>query len=551
MKSKTKSGGILGLLAFMAFSLCGNATAQTLNLGTVKFPNSGSPLAQEAFLDGFAALHCFWYPKALEKFREAEKIDPKFAMAYWGEAMTFNHPVWRQQDLEGAQSVLKRFGKTPQARAAQGKTKIEKALIRSLDLLYASTGTKAERDEKYSKYIKDLYKKYPNNVDMASFYALSILGTVKGYEGNYDKQLQAAQVMEDYLKIGSPDALRHPGLLHYLIHSYDHPQYAKRALKFANLYAKVSADSSHALHMPSHIFLQLGLWDKVAEQNEVSYQASVKWAKLDHKGQEYYEAYDFHSYYWLLYAYLQQGRYNDAKSLLLNMKKISDSDPSAHVQGYYGMMKARYAIETNQWDEVAIPSNEKEIQERLEGNLHAGCVGSESEHNRISSILSLGIGGARAGNLKVVSEAIESMNQLKVNYSTDGGGFDQKVLNIQQNLLKGLLEIAKGEKTQGLESLKNAADLEGLLDPPSGMPIPSKPAAELYAETLLQQNQAENALTWFKKSLARTPNRTLSVLGAYKASKKLGLELESKEYLRILKLNLIHADAAVQKSFID
>jgi tetratricopeptide (TPR) repeat protein len=285
------------------------------------------------------------------------------------------------------------------------------------------------------------------------------------------------------------------------------------------------------------------MWDKVVDQNIDSYAASVKWAKLDKKGNE---AHDFHSLYWLLYGYLQQGKLNDAKSVLSTMKKIADEDPSDRVQGYYGMMKARYAIESDQWEELFIPKTPTETQERLNANLHAGCVGSESEHNRISSILGLGIGATRTGNLKVAESALEHIRHLKSTYSNDNGGFDQKVLDIQYSSIAGLVEMAKGSKTKGIQLLKKAAQAEERLDPPSGPPIPAKPATELYAEALLNQNETQEALKWFKRSLVRTPGRTLSLLGALKASRKLKRDLESKEYMEILKRNLSQADSSVK-----
>ena len=533
---------LIALIANMMVASCTNSYAQTLKLGKVKFLNSGSEQAQEAFLDGLAALHCFWYQKAFDKFKEAERIDPTFALAYWGESMTYNHPIWYQQDLDGGRSALKQLGNTQEERIAKGKTEIEKALIGSLDLLYGD-GTKEERDQKYKGELERLFKKFPDNIEVASFYALSILGTTRVSEGNFKKQLQAANLVEGFLKKRESDVLQHPGLLHYLIHAYDHPRYANKAIKFANLYSKVSADSSHALHMPSHIFLQLGIWDKVVDQNIDSYGASVKWAKLDQKGNE---AHDFHSLYWLLYGYLQQGRLNDAKSVLATMKSIAVADSSDRVQGYYGMLKVRYAIESNQWEELSIPKNPTETKERFEANLHAGCVGSESEHNRISTILGLGIGATKTGNLKAAEEAIEHIKHLKASYSNDNGEFDQKILDIQYQMISGLLEITRGSNTKGIGALKKAAEAEEHLDPPSGPPIPAKPATELYAEALLDQNQVSEALKWFKKSLVRTPDRTLSLLGAYRASKKLKLNSASKQYLNSLKRNLIKADPSVK-----
>jgi tetratricopeptide (TPR) repeat protein len=238
----------------------------------------------------------------------------------------------------------------------------------------------------------------------------------------------------------------------------------------------------------------------------------------------------------------------EAKSVVEMMKQFATPTSSDRVQSYYLMIKARFAIESNQWEELLIPTrlNHKDEGKKQIGDLITICKGSEFENNRISSIFATGIAAIKTGNFKEAEVAAEFMNRLRAVYSKDQCGFDEDVLTIQQHSLLGLIELAKGFKDKGLEFLRKAAEAEKQLALPSGPPIPAKPATELYAEALLDQNQAQEALQWFEISLLRTPNRTLSLLGAYHSSKKLKRNLTAKFYLSTLKAMLISADTSIK-----
>jgi len=232
-----------------------------LRAGDIVFENSGSQSAQLSFLDGLALLHDFEYERAAEAFRQAEVADPGFAMAYWGEAMTYNHPVWMEQDLAAARAVLARLGPTPQARRAKAPTQRERDYLNAVEILYGE-GTKEARDFRYADAMAVLHTKYPNDVDATAFYALSLLGTC--HEGrDFATYMKAAALLEDVY----PTHMRHPGVLHYLIHSYDDPIHAPLGLRAARRYGDLAPDAPHALHMTSHIFLALGMWDEVIAAN--------------------------------------------------------------------------------------------------------------------------------------------------------------------------------------------------------------------------------------------------------------------------------------------
>src|SRR6267143_6976787 len=261
----------------------------------------GAPAAQVDFLRGLAQLHNFENDDAAEHFRKAEQLDPDFAMAFWGEAMTENHPVWHEQDLVTARQIFARLGATSEARLAKAPTHREKLYLHSVEILY-SDGTKEERDQKYELAMADLHQGFPNDVDGASFYALAILGSAEQGR-DFGTYMRAAAVLEEIF----PEHPRHPGVVHYLIHCYDDPIHAPLGLRAARIYSKVAPDAGHAQHMTSHIFLALGMWDDVVKANETAMvvvnQLRQKAGKPPLKCGHYNE--------WLEYGYMQQSRVAD------------------------------------------------------------------------------------------------------------------------------------------------------------------------------------------------------------------------------------------------
>ena len=269
--------------------------------GTISFPNSGKPEAQEPFLRGVLLLHNFAYPQAARAFEEAERADPNFALAYWGEAMTYNHPIWYEVDVDRGRDALRR------AQKAGGRAQ-EKAWIDAVAQLYGE-GDKATRDAAYEQAMARLAAANPNDVEAQVFHALSILGTVGRDEVDARKRIRAAALLEPVFA-AHPD---HPGALHYLIHAYDDPLHAPLGLRAAQRYAGVASGAPHALHMPSHIFVQLGMWPEAVKANEAAYALSQEWVARERAASD---KRDLHSLSWLQYAYLQMHRAADARRLL-------------------------------------------------------------------------------------------------------------------------------------------------------------------------------------------------------------------------------------------
>ena len=282
-------------------------SAQTAGLGSVSFPNSGAPRAQAPFLRGLALLHSFEYADAAEAFREAQRVDSGFAMAYWGEALTYDHPLWGEHDFHGCARSARAAGEWDGARgshegecAGAGLPGCRGGPVRG--------GRLKERRRAYQAAMARVQEDYPTDLEGASLRALALLSLRTGGKSDLRPSVQAAAIVEDVLRRNPT----HPGATHYLIHAYDDPLLAPLGLPVARRYARIAPKAEHALHMPSHIFVHLGLWDDVVSSNEAAWTASKAWVKR--KGRPN-EDLDLHAAAWLHYGYLQQGRYARAKAL--------------------------------------------------------------------------------------------------------------------------------------------------------------------------------------------------------------------------------------------
>jgi hypothetical protein len=285
-----------------------------LDLGSIDFPTSASGEAQTEFLTGVLALHSFWYPEARDHFRRAQELNPQFAMAYWGEAMTHDHPLWDQHDNAAGRAILDEMDAV---RAQRGLTWSgrEQEYVDAIRTLYMGEGGIEARRTAYAEAMQQLAAQHPNDDEAAAFSALAQM-SVDGFDLDEagDVVPVAAQLEELYRRHD-----RHPGVLHYLIHVYDSDTFAPLGLRPARTYAEVAPASSHALHMPSHIFRQLGQWERVVASNQDAYQASVGWQQRTNRP---LHMRDYHSYGWLMDAYLALDRLDDACGLMQELASI-------------------------------------------------------------------------------------------------------------------------------------------------------------------------------------------------------------------------------------
>jgi tetratricopeptide (TPR) repeat protein len=487
-----------------------------------------------------AALHSFWYEEALEAFREATAADPEFLMGYWGEAMAHNHPLWNEQDTEAARQVLEKI---------KGEDKVtarERAYLNAVRALYGE-GDKLARDRAYSAAMERIHKDYPEDLEAAAFYSLSLQGLVRPEDRGFRNQARAGAVALDvYTK--NPN---HPGAAHYIIHAFDDPEHAIIALPAARRYAEIAPAAHHARHMPSHIFLQLGMWPEAATSNESAWKVSSDWVERKSLSPSLR---DYHSLHWLLYVYLQQGRQNRAKELLETMreamKRATDDQklrPGMHSNNYAEMASV-YIVETEKWDlapEIFKPLKEKEQESEGEGAHHgahgagaaeqSGGVRRVSNRAKVLPIFVNGLAAARAapGEAERFAEDLARM--------ADGGGQSgaynrtaARVFEIRQLEIKALARASRGNHDEAIELMKNAVALEEEMSSPSGPPSLIKPAHELFGEILLKAGHAREAGDQFAKALLRQPNRARSLLGAARAASKAGDAEKARSYYSTL-----------------
>ncbi|HXG57668.1 MAG TPA: hypothetical protein VNL91_01435 [Thermoanaerobaculia bacterium] len=479
--------GIVSLLLFLS-SVSLSADEK---LGTISFPNSGRPEAQAAFVRGVAALHSFWYEEAAEAFREAQRIDPGFALACWGEAMTYNHPIWLEVDPGAGRAALAK------ASAARTPTPREQAYLDAVAALYDEKGDKDSRDAEYEKRMARLAAAYPDDAEAQAFHALAILGLMRPGEPDARKQIRAAAILEPLL-VTHPS---HPGVLHYMIHAYDDPVHAPLGLRAARRYARVAPAAHHALHMPSHIFLQLGMWEEAAASNEMAFAASKAWVARRNLTRD---KHDLHSLSWLQYVYLQQGRFADAKKLLDETAGDTSRERSTRRR-----MGARYALETGDASVLGDEGPSGDGEGHACGAMqHRGGSGTEEV------LFARGVIAARRGNIVEAKRALARLSAA----APSSSAYEPEIGKVMARSLEALIAFAETRRDEALRLAAEAVRMEEALGAPSGPPDTLQPAHEIYGELLLESGRPKEALEQFRRSLLRTPNRARSLEGAVAAA---------------------------------
>ncbi|HEX8000732.1 MAG TPA: hypothetical protein VF528_20290 [Pyrinomonadaceae bacterium] len=532
------------LLPCVLFCLSVAANAQQSRssgaLGEIDFPTSGSRAAQSHFLRGVAALHSFWYEEALEAFREATKAEPGFVMGYWGEAMAYNHPLWNEQDTEAARRGLANIRDTRQLTAR------ERAYVNAVRALYGE-GDKHQRNMAYAAAMEKVYKEYADDLEAASFYALSLLGAVRPTDKGYRLQMQAGAIaLEVYRK--NPN---HPGAAHYIIHAFDDPEHAILALPAARRYAQIAPDAHHARHMPSHIFIQLGMWPEAASSNESSWATSDAWVRRKNYS---IERRDYHSLSWLEYVYLQQGRFRDAEAQLALMQK-SIAELGAPIRGY-PFMAAAFIVETERWELIekyfddtgaksVAPSAQKEAGAdscHTAGKPAAVLVKSSvsaqtprQPFKRLYGNYARGLAAAAANNPSAAAKYVAEMREQRQEVEKYGNYFSAEMVEIMELEVSALASASAGKMDEAIELLRRATSLEESLRPPSGPPDMIKPSHELFGEVLLRAGRQAEAVAQFKTALLRQPNRPRSLLGLARAAKTSDAKLAAQAYADYLR----------------
>ena len=496
------------LIASALLAACAAAAAaQQSSLGRVDFPvTTASEQARTHFLRGVAALHSFWFEEALEAFRESTRLAPDFAMGYWGEAMAHNHPLWAEQDADSARRALAKIGDTSRLTAR------ERAYLDAVRVLYGE-GDKQARDAAYASAMEKVYRAYPEDLEAAALYALSLLGTVRPGEKGFARQMKAGAVALDvYAK--NPD---HPGAAHYIIHAFDDPEHAVLALPAARRYAEIAPEAHHARHMPSHIFIQLGMWPDAARSNESAWAASEAWVRRKNLGEDLR---DYHSLHWLTYSYLQQGRHAKAGEALATFRRAIAAGEAPRARRGYPASAAAFVVETERWDAAdelfsAAPPQAEPARPAPAAHAHdAGGAG-----NAPSPYASFARGLAAVARRRFEEAAARAAELRAARAAASAGdAYRARQLEIMELEVAAALDSARGRHAEAVEQMRRAAALEEEMSPPSGPPDVIKPSHEMLGEVLLRAGRAPEAAEQFAASLRRQPNRTRSLLGAARAA---------------------------------
>jgi tetratricopeptide (TPR) repeat protein len=492
---------VAGLLLAGMFGASAGAQAPKTNsveLGSINFPTSAKPAAQAPFLTGVKALYNFEFDIAADAFRDAQKADPGFALGYWGEAMSFNHPLWAQQDLPAARKAMERLAPTAAARAAKAPAGKERELIESIEVLFGA-GDKLARDIAYADALKAMHAKYPADDEIACFYSLALLGTGRPGVSNTRNAMQAAAIAQGIFQRNP----KHPGAAHYIIHSFDDPDHAILSLTAAREYSKIAPSAAHALHMPSHIFVQLGMWDDVVASNVVAYKAAVDLALAKNlpRGRE-----DFHTLGWLQYAYLQQGKFDEAQKCVDQAKAVADKETAGNIRDGYAAMKARQVVETEKWEKLALSTAPVK---------DGGAPGYDGN---AAYVFAAGFSAAHLGDLDTARHALEILTAMEKQAASGSNAYRAKPISIMaKEVASGIAHMEKNV-AEAERLLKEATTIEATLDAPSGPPEPIKPSFELYGQFLMSQDRQKEAAVQFQQALLRMPNRRAAVQGLAKTA---------------------------------
>ncbi len=471
-------------------------------LGSLAFPNSGAEAAQHDFFRGVLLLHSFEYDYAAEAFRAAQEADPDFALAYWGEAMTYTHPVWNEKDPGAARAALARLAPTPQGRQAKAPTPREKAYLNAVEVLYGD-GPKARLDTLYSEEMAGLAEAFPEDLEARAFYALSLLGLSQG-DRNVPTYMRAGAVALDVFE-KNPG---HPGAAHYVIHSFDDPTHAPLALEAAWAYGPIAPDAGHAQHMTTHIFLAMGMWDEVVAANIRA--DAVTDRNLAARGLPQTDCGHYNQ--WLMYGYQQQGRYEDAEALLMGCYAQAQDErfpaPMRQAAAFsYVLQRTVHLADTRDGDGAPAHST-------LEFPENAVVP-------RMLQAWGDGVAAVHRGDMET---AHASLAYLQAHEESVPTHWVSPYAPVWRGTLEAYARMHSGDGEGALAAAHAAAEYEAALPVDFGPPIAAKPARELEGEILLELGRAEEAMTAFSLALARTPNRIHALMGYGMAAREAGYE---------------------------
>lgn len=468
--------------------------------GEVDFPVSCEEEAQEHFDAGLALLHHMMYEQAASRFESAAAADASCAMAHWGVAMTQLHPLWApptEQEFERGRAAAE------QARAVGTSDAREAQYVEAIATFYDTAAEDGYRAgvQSWEEAQQSVHEAFPDDVDAAAFYALAHLATAPPDDKTYAHQRRAGALLEELLA----QYPEHPGLFHYTIHAYDNPALAEKAVDVAHGYDDLAPDVPHALHMPSHIFVRLGMWPEVIEWNRRSADAA-----LQQSAEAYTSLHHVHALDYMVYAYLQRGQDQKAEDVLQEIVQVQNYQP--HPASAYGVAaaQARCALERRQWDAAA----------NLPLRVHETYPWDTFPEHEAITYWARGLGAARAGDLEAARAAVDTLEKLHQRTLEKDEDYWATLVEVRRTTVSAWVAYAEGDYDRALERMRIAADLEDSVDKHPITPSEVLPARELLGDMLLALNRPEEALEAYQAALEISPNRFNSLYGAGQAAER-------------------------------
>ena len=516
--------GIWLLFAPSALAAVEDGSSGELGVGRVHFAISATPAAQAQFDRAVAKLHSFWYEEL--EFGKVIELDPNCAMGYWGVAMGLWHPLWEPPDT----NILKQgLAAVEQGKKIGARTPREQAYLDAIGSFYSDYQTleHGARVQRYARAMEKVHQLYPSDNEATAFYALALLAAASPNDRTYTNQLRAAALLEQVASVQT----NHPGVVHYLIHAYDTPTLASRGLPDALCYSELAPAVPHALHMPSHIFTRLGLWQDSIQANLASEAAARNYAakvKMAGTWDEQLHAMDY-----LVYAYLQTAQDRAAERLVENLRKMTGAAAANFKAGYaLAAIPARHVLERHQWTEAAA----LELAPKdFPWSNHAWPLAL----NRFARCL----GAARSGNAVEARRQLELLSQLRPAGSEGSATYGLRQVEILYAGARAWTARAEHQDDEALRWMRQAADQEEAIEKKPVTPGPLLPARELLGELLVETGKARDALVEFDKALKESPKRFNSLYGAGRAAAALDEKALAKDYFKQLVATCERSDA--------
>lgn len=477
------------------------ATGTPERLGQVNFPVSCSATAQDEFNRGVAILHSFYYPEAVKSFTRVTQIDPACVMGYWGIAMASWYPLWYPPTKD---SLAQGRAAVEKANTVGAKTDRERAYISAIGKFYQDFENLDHKTRAlaYDKAMEQVYRSHPEDGEAAAFYALALQATADPNDKTYRNQLKSGEILEK-LYAGHPN---HPGVAHYLIHAYDYPELASRGLDAARHYGQIAQSVPHALHMPSHTFIALGLWQDSIQSNLAANAAAIRLAWIQE---------ELHSMDYLVYAYLQGGQEQAAADVVAKLKAVKTEEKHTLAVDYaVAAAPARFAIERRRWSEAAALTP----------------LPSSFLPTRAITHYARALGAARTGAVHEAQKDVEKLVELRDALLQAKQDYWAKQVEVQRLTTQAWLDRAKGNGEEALTLMRSAADLEDSTYKHPITPGQILPARELLGDLLLELHRPAQALVEYEASLRLTPNRFNALYGAAQAAELAGNREKAQIY---------------------